>query len=128
MPNNHLWKMLKRMNDMDFEADDLLEEGFFFLDETDALDEESDGYNSGDEEVGEGVLRQNVRLRVKSPSVNNIIQAHSDRTKRQWPGLDRPGSSLGKPEIPWTPNIASGLDWPRSGSEHCEQCLNTNLT
>src|ERR1700678_3831183 len=28
--------------------------------------------------------------------------------QRIWPGLDRPGSSLGKPEIPWTPNIASG--------------------
>src|SRR5271168_5025996 len=42
--------------DMDFEADDLLEEGFFFLDETDALDEESDGYNSGYEEEGEGEL------------------------------------------------------------------------
>src|SRR5271168_5313511 len=49
--------------DMDFEADDLLEEGFFFLDETDALDEESDGYDRGDGEEGEGKLRALGRTR-----------------------------------------------------------------
>ena len=37
--------------DMDFEEDDLLEEGFFFLDEGDAVAEDSDDSESDDDEL-----------------------------------------------------------------------------
>jgi len=42
--------------DMDFEEDNLLEEGFFFLDEGDAIVEDSDHSDSNDDELSEDEL------------------------------------------------------------------------
>ena len=42
--------------DMDSEEDDLLEEGFFFLDEGDAVAEDSDDSDSDEEELSEAEL------------------------------------------------------------------------
>ena len=42
--------------DMDFEEDDLLKEGFFFLDEGDAIAEDSDDSDSNEEELSEAQL------------------------------------------------------------------------
>ena len=93
---------------MDFEADDLLEEGFFFLDETDALDEESDGYDSGDEEVGEGELRALGRTRGSGgkakakPKRKQHYTGNSDRTKRHAARfISAYGLGLTGPEAAW---------------------------
>ena len=78
--------------DMDFKKNNLLEEGFFFLDEGDAIVEDSDHSDSNDDELSEDELDKlqneaeikhfNAVL-FKAPWPLNITTRHDLKTQKE---------------------------------------------